>query len=180
MDNDTVVLEGELNPVSDRVLNETLDHIFFRQKLYDWIYLAVCVCAAVFFLAVYGFDPNNMLLFIVLCACSLLAVFFVAVSLPKRKKACADQIRKRATSGHYIYYQDRRVCIREDSTSTVRYDEFFKAVELKNTWLLYIGEKNAWEVMMVSSDMFLEQGHYEKALELMLSKVPEKNIKHRK
>ncbi|MBO4501841.1 MAG: hypothetical protein J5760_06320, partial [Clostridia bacterium] len=77
-------------------------------------------------------------------------------------------------------YPDRRVMSDAENSVTVRYDEAFRAKELDDCWLIYIGEKDAWGLLICAKESYSVPGHYEKAIELLLSNVPEKNIKRLK
>ena len=183
MDNNDVIIEGDLNAISDRPLFEALNFLFLRQKIADWIWLAICVFCIVFYLviaSIYGFDIYIIILTVLVSTACVFAVIRLFVKTPRQIKASAAQFRKAAAAGHYVYYPDRRVVIRKDTTSTLRYEEIFKAKELKYSWIFYVGEKDAWQILIHDRDSYPDEEHYEKALELLLSGVPEKSIKHRK
>ena len=184
MDNSIPVIEGDLTPITDETLNYVFGSLFRKARIY-YIILFPVITVMCGMLAVYDFMKGYTATAVLYIVIGVIFVLFCAKTLildiPKKIKACVSQFRKNHPGPeHYVYYPDRRVMSDSENSATVRYDEVFKAKELHDCWLFYMGEKNAWDLLYCAKECFSEPGHYEKAVELLLSNVPEKNIKRLK
>lgn len=184
METNIPIIEGDFTPISDRTLYSAYSSLFKRIRIS--YYAGMAVLAVVFGgQAAYGFINGNTLWGAVFagvgCVLVLLYAKFLFKDIPKRINAAIAQSRKFQTgTEHYVYYSDRRVVTGSENTFTVRYEDIFKAQEIKECWLFFVGDENSWSLLTVAKESYTEPGHYEKALELLLSKVPEKKIKRRK
>ncbi|GEM_PF-5205613 len=184
MDNQIPVIEGDLTPITDKTLNYVLGSLFRKARIYYIILFPIFTVLSCV-LAVYDFKKGYTATAVLYIVLGLVFVLFCAKTLildiPKKIKACVSQFRKNHPGPeHYVYYPDRRVMSDAENSVTVRYDEAFRAKELDDCWLIYIGDKDAWELLICAKESYSEPGHYEKAIELLLSNVPEKNIKRLK
>ena len=181
METNIPVIEGDFAPISDKTLYSAYNSLFKRLRTSYYAGMAIFAVAFGFFAVsafIHGKTVSGAVYAGVGCALELLYAKFVFKDIPKRINAGVAQTRKlHSGTEHYVYYSDRRVVTGTENTLTVRYEEIFKAQELKDCWVFYVGEENSWSLLIVAKESYTEPGHYEKALELLLQYVPEKNIK---
>jgi len=181
METNIPIIEGDFIPISDQTLYSAYNSLFKRLRISYYVGMAI-FALAFGLLAVSSFIHGKTVsgIFYVVMGCVLELIYakFVFRDIPKKINAGVAQTRKlHSGTEHYVYYSDRRVVTGTENTHTVRYEEIFKAQELKDCWVFYVGEENSWSLLIVAKESYTVPGHFEKALELLLQYVPEKNIK---